>query len=339
MKQKLFGLTLTELLSVVKELKLPKYTAMQIANWLYKKDISSIEEMSNLSKNARKQLEENYVFGLSNPTTVQTSADGTKKYLYNIGVAGAVEAAYIPEENRSTLCVSSQIGCKMGCEFCMTGKQGFKGNLTTNEILNQIRSLPEYHKLTNLVYMGMGEPLDNLKAVMQSVEILTAEWGMGWSKKRITVSTIGVVPAMKQFLLNSEAHLAVSLHSPFEDERKSIMPISNTYTIDNILSEIKNHDFSKQRRISFEYIVFNGMNDTYKHVNQLAKILVGINCRINLIRFHAIPNTQLKGTSEERLQKFKIALNAKGITTTIRASRGQDIDAACGLLSTKINTL
>ncbi|MBC8321692.1 MAG: 23S rRNA (adenine(2503)-C(2))-methyltransferase RlmN [Bacteroidetes bacterium] len=335
MKEKLFGKTLIQLQEITTDLKLPKFTAKQIADWLYKKDISTIDEMSNLSKLVRQRLEAKYTIGLQAPSKVQTSKDGTKKYLFNVGKSGAVESAFIPESKRSTLCLSSQVGCKMRCLFCMTGQQGFKSNLTTGEILNQIRSLPERHQLTNLVYMGMGEPFDNLEAVMQSLEILTAEWGMGWSKRKITVSTIGIVPAIKHFLEKSECHLAVSLHTPFESERKMLMPVSHVHSISDIIKEIVRHDFGRQRRISFEYIVFNGMNDTQKHVNELAKILNGIKCRINLIRYHPIPHTSLPGTDEKRLQEFKEALNAKGIITTIRASRGLDIDAACGLLSTK----
>ncbi len=291
--------------------------------------------MSNLSKNARQQLEEKYTIGIQAPSTTQTSTDGTKKYLYNIDSNGSVESAFIPETKRNTLCLSTQVGCKMRCLFCMTGRQGLKSNLTAGEIINQLRSLPERHQITNLVYMGMGEPFDNIEAVMQSLEILTADWGMGWSKRRITVSTIGIVPAMKIFLEKSECHLAVSLHTPFETERKMLMPVSHVHSISDIISEIKRHDIGRQRRISFEYIVFGGINDSPKHVKELAKILNGIKCRINLIRFHPIPNTQLTGTNEKRLQEFKEALMDKGIITTIRASRGQDIDAACGLLSTK----
>jgi len=335
MKQKLFGLTLIQLQDIVSELGLPKFTVRQISDWLYKKDISSIDEMSNLSKKARQQLNEKYTVGLETPVAVQTSKDGTKKYLFNVGKSGSIESAYIPEAKRNTLCVSSQVGCKMRCLFCMTGRQGLKSSLTAGEIVNQIRSLPEWHQITNIVYMGMGEPFDNLEAVMQSLQILTSDWGMGFSKRKITVSTIGIVPAMKYFLENSECHLAVSLHTPFESERKMLMPVSHVHTIEDIITEIKKHELGRQRRVSFEYIVFDGINDTHKHVNKLAQILNGINCRINLIRFHAIPKTPLKGTNEARLQKFKEALNLKGITTTIRASRGQDIDAACGLLSTK----
>jgi 23S rRNA (adenine2503-C2)-methyltransferase len=334
MKTPLFGKTFDQLSAIVSELGLPKFTAGQIANWLYKNNISSIDEMSNLSKKARQLLNEKFEFGLTAPINVQTSTDGTKKYLFK-AEGGFIESAFIPEEKRKTLCVSSQVGCKMRCLFCMTGKQGLQAQLSANQILNQVRSIPEHDQLTNLVYMGMGEPLDNLEAVMDSLEVLTSDWGYGWSPKRITVSTIGIVPAMNHFIKKSRCHLAVSLHSPFEAERRSIMPISQKYSIKQILDEIKSHDLGRQRRTSFEYIVFKGMNDTPAHVKELARILNGIRCRINLIRFHEIPNTPLESTDEKRLLEFQEALKAKGLTTTIRASRGQDIDAACGLLSTR----
>ena len=331
----LFGKTLSQLQQITSSLGAPRFVAKQMADWLYKKDIREIEEMSNLSKKLKTALAEKYTFGLQNPVNVQASTDGTKKYLFKAGNHGFIESAYIPENKRATLCVSSQVGCKMGCLFCMTGKQGFQANLTAGEILNQIRSLPERESVTNLVYMGMGEPMDNLEAVMQSLEILTAEWGFARSPRKITVSTIGIVPAMAHFLENSDCHLAVSLHSPFEKERRMLMPVSQKYPISAILTELKRHSFSRQRRVSFEYIVFNGINDTPRHVKELTRILNGINCRVNLIRFHSIPGTPLEGTNEKRLLQFKEALNAKGLLTTIRASRGQDIDAACGLLSTR----
>lgn len=334
MKETLFGKTQAQLHEIVNLLGLPRYNAGQISNWLYKNNISSIDEMTNLSKKARLLLNEKYEYGLEAPINVQTSGDGTKKYLFR-AEGGFIESAFIPEEKRQTLCVSSQVGCKMRCLFCMTGKQGLQGQLTANQILNQVRSIPEHDQLTNLVYMGMGEPFDNLEAVMSSLEVITSDWGYGWSPKRITVSTIGIVPAMRHFIENSNCHLAVSLHSPFETERRSIMPISQQYSIQQILDEIKSHDLRRQRRISFEYIVFKGMNDTAKHVKELARILNGIRCRINLIRFHEIPNTPLQSTDEKRLLEFQTALKNKGLTTTIRASRGQDIDAACGLLSTR----
>ncbi|MBE0649216.1 MAG: 23S rRNA (adenine(2503)-C(2))-methyltransferase RlmN [Bacteroidales bacterium] len=334
-KEILFGKSLGELQEITDGLNLPKFTAGQIASWLYQKQVDSFDEMTNLSKKVREQLSEKFVIGLDAPVNVQVSKDGTKKYLFRTPEGGYIESAFIPEKKRNTLCLSTQVGCKMRCLFCMTGKQGFQANLTSGEILNQIRSLPEKEQLTNLVFMGMGEPMDNLDALMKSLEILTSDWGYGWNPKKITVSTIGLVPAMQQFLEKSACHLAVSLHSPFEKERRMLMPVSQKYTIKDILGELKKHSFDRQRRVSFEYIVFSGLNDTSAHVKELARILNGFKCRINLIRFHSIPNTPLQGTSEESILQFKDALNAKGIVTTIRASRGQDIDAACGLLSTR----
>jgi 23S rRNA (adenine2503-C2)-methyltransferase len=334
-KEPLFGKTLDQLKDVVTQLGMPGFTAKQIADWLYKKEISSIADMSNISKSHREKLAEKYELGLSEPVKVQTSIDGTKKYLYRSYQGKFIESAFIPDRARNTLCVSSQVGCKMGCLFCMTGKQGFQGQLSAGEIINQIKSLPEFHELTNIVYMGMGEPFDNLEGVMQSLEILGADWGFGMSPKRITVSTIGIIPAMKTFLENSNCHLAVSLHSPFEDERRKLMPVENVYSLPEVLQTIRDFPMGKQRRISFEYIVFKDLNHSPRHVKELARILNGIRCRINLLYFHPIPNTPLEAPSDAVIQRFKEDLEAKGLITTIRRSRGQDIYAACGMLSTK----
>ena len=335
MKTNLFGLTLFQLKEVVSSLGLPAFTATQLADWMYKKQVTSIASMTNLSKQTREKLESKYCIEMTEPSKVQTSTDGTKKYLYPTQIQKFIESAYIPDDDRATLCVSTQIGCKMGCLFCMTGKQGFQGNLTTGEIINQVQSLPEFEKLTNIVYMGMGEPMDNVEAVLNSIEIMTSPWGYDWSPKRITVSTIGIIPAMNTFLERSQAHLAVSLHSPFDDERREIMPIQNVYPITQVISEIRRWQLGRQRRVSFEYIMFKGVNDTPRHANELVRLLHGIKCRVNLIRFHAIPDTPLEGTSPENMVTFQNHLKAKGLTVTIRASRGEDIFAACGLLSTK----
>ena len=334
-KQNLFGKKKKKINEIVVSLELPSFTASQITDWLYKKHVGSIEEMTNLSKKTRQLLDEKYTVGLIAPTKVQTSSDGTKKYLYPTVTEKFIESAYIPDDERATLCVSTQIGCKMGCLFCMTGKQGFQGNLTAAEIVNQIHSLPEFEQLTNVVYMGMGEPLDNVQAVLDSLEILTAPWGYAWSPKRITVSTIGIIPAMITFLEKSQAHLAVSLHSPYDEERKRIMPVQNIYPITEVIAEIKKWDLGRQRRVSFEYIMFRGVNDTPRHVNELVRLLRGIKCRINLIRFHPIPDTALEGTPYNEIVEFQNMLKARGMMVTIRASRGEDIYAACGMLSTK----
>jgi len=334
-KENLFGKTKDELQNIAVELGLPKFNGSQIAEWLYKKNVDSLDEMHNISKKAKGLLSDAYIIDKPKYSTVQESVDGTKKYLFHIRGEHFIEAAYIPDKNRATLCVSSQVGCKMGCKFCMTGRQGFQANLSTAEILNQVFSLPEFSNLTNIVYMGMGEPFDNLDNVLRSIEILTADYSLGWSPKRITVSTIGVIPSLKIFLDTSLAHLAISLHAPFEEERLQIMPVEKAFKLPDLLQEVRNYDFGRQRRVSFEYIMFKDFNDTQKHVNQLARILNGIDCRINLIRFHAIPDSPLEGSDTETIEKFQVELNKKGIRTTIRASRGEDIFAACGLLSTK----
>lgn len=334
-KTALFGKTPIELKQITLELGLPGFAAQQISEWLYKKQAVSIEEMTNISKQNREKLAEKFEVGRIAYSNVQTSADGTKKYLFPTSDRRFIEAAYIPDDDRATLCVSSQVGCKMGCLFCMTGKQGFQSQLAAGEIVNQISSLPEREKLTNIVYMGMGEPFDNLDGVMRSIEIMTSDWGLGLSPRRITVSTIGIIPAMKHFIENSDCHLAVSMHTPFHDERKKLMPIENVYPIAQAVALLRDYDFGKQRRISFEYIMFKGINDTPRHVNEIARLLNGLRCRMNLIRFHPIPDTPLQSSDEATIQTFREALVKKGIRTTVRASRGQDIFAACGLLSTK----
>lgn len=334
-KTALFGKTPNELNQITTELGLPAFAAKQISEWLYKKQAASIDEMTNISKQNREKLAESYEVGRIAHSNVQTSADGTKKYLFPTSNKRFIEAAYIPDDDRATLCVSSQVGCKMGCLFCMTGKQGFQSQLTAGEIVNQISSLPEREKLTNIVYMGMGEPFDNLDGVMRSVEVMTSDWGLALSPRRITVSTIGVIPAMKHFIENSECHLAVSMHTPFHDERKKLMPIENVYPIAEVIELLRDYDFGKQRRISFEYIMFKGINDTPRHVKEISRLLNGLRCRMNLIRFHPIPDTPLESSDETTIQEFREALVKKGIRTTVRASRGQDIFAACGLLSTK----
>jgi 23S rRNA (adenine2503-C2)-methyltransferase len=333
-KEKLYGKTINELIAVTKRVGLPGFAAKQIADWLYKKEIQTIDEMTNLSKKMREVLSEHYEIGLYNPESFSQSVDGTKKYLFKVLGNKYIETAFIPDTDRATICVSTQSGCKMGCVFCMTGIQGFQGNLSSNEILNQFRSLPEFRQLTNMVYMGMGEPLDNITEVLKSLDILTGSWGYGWSPSRITVSTVGLLKGIREFLEKSRCHLAVSLHSPFDEERRKLMPIQKTNTVKEVLDILRNFDFNSQRRVSFEYILFDGLNDSPRHIKELARILNGIKCRINIIRFHPVPGNSLRSPDDRAVLNFKEALNAKGILTTIRASRGVDIHAACGLLST-----
>ena len=334
-KQSLFGKTLDELKKICENLSLPSFTSKQIADWLYKKEISSIDEMTNLSLNARKKLKENYNFGLTPYIDFMLSKDGTKKYLFEYADNSFVEAVMIPDKERYTLCVSTQVGCKMNCQFCATARQGFKRNLSTNEILNIIRSIDEYSLLTNIVYMGMGEPLDNYENVLKSIEILTSSWAMAMSPKRITVSTCGYLPRLKDLLDSTQVHIAISLHNIIPNERQEIMPIEKAYKIEEVIELLKQYDWTGQRRLTFEYIVFKNLNDDYRHIFSLVSNLSDIECRINLIRFHTIPNTIFKQADEKDMIKIRDLLTSKGLIATIRASRGEDILAACGLLSTK----
>lgn len=391
----LLGKNLEELKEIALELSLPAFTAKQIADWLYKKRVTSIDKMTNLSKSARERLSKEFVIGIDQTLQVVTSQDGTKKYLFKPQstaeqqstagqqstakqqstagrqsaaerqstaeqpgcASGSIESVIIPDNERKTICVSSQVGCKMACTFCMTGRQGFHGNLSVASILSQFIAVEESQELTNAVFMGMGEPLDNLENVMRAIEVLTADWGFAWSPKRITLSTIGVttqlggrgivwkgveyknVNPLKFFLDNCKVHLAVSLHNPFFEERLALMPAEKSFPLEKTLKLIREYDFTGQRRVSFEYTMFNKVNDSKRHADRLAQLLRGLECRVNLIRFHSIPDSPLESSPMQVIEHFRERLQASGITATIRASRGEDILAACGMLSGKGNNL
>lgn len=351
MKKKLLGKTPEELKELAVAAGLPAYAGKQIAKWLYVKKARSFEEMTDISKEGRARLADLYETGVSSPVGVAVSSDGTKKYLFPVScprAAGldayeeslpaeletaAVEAVMIPDDDRRTLCVSSQSGCRMGCRFCMTGRQGFHGHLSAADILSQFIAVDESNDLTNAVFMGMGEPLDNYDNVMRAIEVLTADWGFAWSPKRITLSSVGVMPNLKRYLDESKCHLAISLHDPFPDERSTLMPVEKAWSIEDVVRLIRQYDFSGQRRVSFEYIMFSGLNDSKKHADALTRMLRGLECRVNLIRFHKIPDFPYESSPAAVMEAFRDRLGAHGITCTIRASRGEDILAACGMLA------
>lgn len=353
MKIKLLGKNLDELKRLVAEEGLPGFTARQIAQWLYVKKVRTIDEMTNLSKVARARLSEKYEVGVTPYAGLQVSSDGTKKYLFPVSCShrrglnlrvnedeletSAIEAVMIPDADRATLCVSSQAGCRMGCRFCMTGRQGFHGHMSAADIISQFIAVDESDRLTNAVFMGMGEPLDNFDNVMRAIEILTADWGFAWSPKRITLSTIGVLPNLKRYLDECKCHLAVSLHNPVPEERLSVMPVQGAWPIQDVIDLIKQYDFSGQRRVSFEYTMFAGFNDTKVHADALVRMLRGLECRMNLIRFHKIPDFPYETSPDVIIENFKTRLNNMGLMTTVRASRGEDILAACGMLAGEHN--
>ena len=333
-KQLLIGRTLGELKVVVGELGMPAFTANQIAKWLYQQHVTSIDEMTNISKVNREKLKALYEIGAMPPIDCQRSKDGTIKYLFPVRSGQFVETVFIPDGDRATLCVSCQVGCKMNCLFCQTGKQGFEGNLTAADILNQIYALPECDQLTNIVFMGQGEPMDNLDNVLRATQILTADYGWAWSPKRITVSSVGIKHKLQRFLDERECHVAISMHTPLPEQRQMLMPAERQMSITETVNLLRQYDFTHQRRCSFEYICFGGLNDSTTHAREIIRLLQGLECRVNLIRFHEIPGVDLPASDERRMESLRDYLTAHGVFTTIRASRGQDIFAACGLLST-----
>ncbi len=340
MKEKLLGKTLDELKAVAASCGLKPFAGSQLAQWLYVRKVRSFDSMTNISKAARETLAERYEIGVSDPAGKAVSSDGTCKYLFRVSCPvgkatedSAVEAVVIPDSDRRTLCVSSQAGCKMGCRFCMTGRQGFHGNLDAADILNQFLSVEDPDSLTNAVFMGMGEPLDNYEAVSRALAVLTAPWGFAWSPKRITVSSIGVIPSLTRYLKEQKCHLAISLHNPFPAERQDFMPSEKAWHLQDVLALIRQYDFSGQRRVSFEYTMFAGWNDTKRHADALIRLLKGLECRVNLIRFHRIPDFPFECSPQGVMEGFRDRLENNGITCTIRASRGEDILAACGMLA------
>lgn len=342
-KPKLIGLTLDELKDVARNGRMPSFVGKQLAEWLYDKEVTSFDEMVNISRKNRAWLEENYQIGRCKPENRMKSEDGTVKYLFRTDAGDLIESVYIPDRNRATLCVSSQSGCRMNCYFCATGKMGFKAHLSAAEIINQILQFPlvkddgggREHALTNIVFMGMGEPLDNYREVKRVIEILTSAWGMGWSPKRITVSTVGKLPELKDLLDDTQVHIAISVHTADIAQRESMMPAQKAFPISSVMKLLAGYDFSHQRRLSLEYIMWRGVNDDIAHADMLIKLIGNVECRVNLIRFHAIEGVDLHPSSEERMLMFRNYLNSKGITATIRTSRGEDIMAACGMLAAR----
>lgn len=333
----LLGLTLDELTSLVQELGEPKYRAKQLAEWLYVKRATTLDEMTNLPKTLRSKLKSCCTIGRSPVALTQVSRDGTEKYLFRKldRPEQTFETVYIPEEDgRATLCISSQVGCRMGCRFCATGQMGFHGHLSAADVINQVLSVPHSDALTNVVFMGMGEPLDNYKVVASVLEIMTSDYGLAWSPKRITVSTIGPRVGLTRFLDEQRANLAVSLHSPFPEERAEIMPVEGIFPIEEVIETLGKYDFSGQRRLSFEYIVFGELNDDLRHAKALVELIRPLRSRVNLIPYHPIDGLPYHASDRAVIERFAEYLNAHGVIATIRRSRGQDIDAACGMLST-----
>ncbi|HEX2921376.1 MAG TPA: 23S rRNA (adenine(2503)-C(2))-methyltransferase RlmN [Bacteroidales bacterium] len=327
----LCGMSPVELTELFGKDGLTEDHAIKITNGLYKNSSS----LRAVPLKLRKLIDSKVSSGLYLPSSFEESLDGTKKYLFINSQGQRFESVFMPENKRNTLCVSSQSGCRMGCPFCQTGKYGFHGNLSAGDILNQLLSIPESGKITHIVFMGMGEPMDNYENVLKSCNILTSQWGRSLSPRKITVSTVGITPAINRFLKESECNLAVSLFSPFFDERSRIVPVEKKYPIGEIIGLLKGYTLRRKRRVTLSYIMIKGLNDTNQHLQELKNLLKDSDIRVNLLPYHIIAGDCNESSTPERMQIFKHELVISGISASVRKSRGVDISAACGLLAGK----
>lgn len=350
MKQNILDLSLDELALAVN----PKFRAKQIFGWIYKKYASSFETMSDLPKDLRVSLSERFVLALPIIKSTQVSADGTEKYLLELYDGHTVEVVLLMmkeekkedektlKEAQYTICISSQVGCKIGCAFCMTAKGGFVRDLSAGEIVGQILAIREAknfdeNKKMNIVYMGMGEPLDNLENVIKSVQIITSKEALDISPKRITVSTSGIAPKIKKLAeANLGINLAISLHAVDDATREKIIPLNKAYDIRSVIDEVRKFPADNRKKVLFEYLLLNGVNDDLESAKKLLKLLNGIDAKVNLINFNNCEGLEFKRTTRSRAEEFRDFLLFKNINCAIRVSRGQDIDGACGQLRERV---
>jgi 23S rRNA (adenine2503-C2)-methyltransferase len=332
-KKDLCGLTSDEIFELIKKSGFTPAQAVSISNSVYKKGISDIARFVNIPARLKEELQKIAASGISSPLYSEVSNDKSVKYLFHTESGKEFETVYIPDNKRNTVCVSTQSGCRMGCSFCATAKYGFRGNLTAGEIINQIIAIPCANKVTHVVFMGMGEPMDNLKNVLKACRIITAEWGLAISPRNVTVSTVGLMKEVEQFMLRSDCNLTLSLFSPFSDERKKYIPAENKSAVQEIVNVMQKFPVKKKRRLSLAYVMIEGLNDTDSHLEALKSILKGSSVRVNLLPYHSVGSDHNSSSSGERMQFFKHNLIISGVSASIRKSRGTDISAACGLLA------
>jgi 23S rRNA (adenine2503-C2)-methyltransferase len=334
-KTSLCGLTAEEIMDLA---GYDRSHAITIANCLYKKKIDDILLFPGIPKRIKGSLNNISYPGKFKPVDSKKSSDGSIKYLFKNEVGLEFETVYIPDNKRNTVCVSSQSGCRMGCPFCITGKYGFRGNLSVQDIINQAISLPESGRITHVVFMGMGEPMDNIDNVLKACNILSSEWGLTISSRNITVSTVGISAGVEKFLIHSNCNLTLSLYSPFPEERYRAVPAEKRYPAGKIIDMMKNYQVGKRRRMSIAYVMIRGINDTDRHLEGLKVLLKGSKIRINLLAYHSIPDDENISSSAERMQYFRHQLVISGISASIRKSRGLDVSAACGLLASGLKS-
>lgn len=315
-----------------------KFNARQVFEWVYKKKVSKFEDMSNLSKKLREYLINNYEFSKLRVAEHQVSSDGTEKFLFELEDSNLIETVLMRHDYGNSVCVTTQLGCNIGCSFCASGLQRKKRDLGTHEIVMQVLKVEQLTKerVSHVVVMGIGEPFDNYLATMRFIDIINNPYGLEIGARHITISTSGLVPKIIEFAdEEKQVNLAISLHAPNDEIRSRLMKINNTYSIREVIQASKDYVEKTNRRITFEYILLDGINDDLKHANQLSDLLRGINCYVNLIRYNYVKEFSYRGTSEEKSNAFYLQLKRRGINATLRREKGGDIDAACGQLRSK----
>ncbi len=333
----LCGLNAEEIRDLIGSGGFEYHHAVELAGILYKKGGRGMEKSSRIPKRLKEFINDDWQTGIQTPMANETSVDGTIKYLFGNTDGNLFETVFIPDEKRNTVCVSTQSGCRMGCSFCLTGKYGFYGNLSAGDIVNQFISIPSATKVTHVVFMGMGEPLDNLDNVLKACNIITAEWGLAISPRNVTVSSVGITPAVEEFLKRSKCNLTLSLYSPFTDERFRVIPAERKYPAREVISVMKNYPLERKRRLSIAYVMIGGVNDTNRHLDELITILKGTGIRVNLLPYHHVRDDMNRPSPDDKMMFFKHNLVVSGISASVRRSRGADIFAACGLLASQLN--
>lgn len=342
MKPNIKDLSADELGRCLLERKEPAYRAGQIRKWLYQKNVLSFAEMTDLSASLRAVLNEEFSIGRLTTLRKQVSRDGTIKFLFGLFDGLSIESVLIPEEGRLTLCISTQAGCAFGCAFCATARMGFKRNLRASEIVEQIlearRSLSVNQRITHVVLMGMGEPLANYEQTLQALEVITVTtWGLGISPRRVTLSTVGLVPQMRKLIEETRVNLAVSLHAASEEVRDRIMPVNRKYPLGELIECCRSLPLPRRKRITFEYVLLHGVNDSLQEARQLGRLLEGIRCKVNLIPFNPHPGSLFARPLDTEIEAFQQVLQNRGLQVNVRKPRGDDIQAACGQLNSEFN--
>lgn len=332
-KVPLIGFTPQELSSALQEYGVTSHQVERLMRWIYRKRGKDISTFSDVPKSILQAVRQDYWIGLYPPLEIKQSEDGSVKYLFCNRQKQVFEAVAMNSGNRHTLCLSTQSGCRMGCRFCRTGSIGYRGNLVAGDIINQVLSMPDSKRLNRIVLMGMGEPLDNLEAVNKSLEILTADWGFALGKSNITISTVGLLSGLEAFLKSPRCNLAISLHSPFPDEREMLMPLERTNPISEIIKLLKSYPLKKPLRLTFEYVALGSLNLSENHAKATAALLKGLSCHLNIIPWNQHGAATFHTPTNDEVVNFMEILNAEGIPANLRKSMGVDIDAACGQMA------